>query len=124
MEQLRGEPTQEVENVSHRLRNGTFAYLTAFTLGRKLIFVRYNFKICVLSAINLRNLGPDLSKLSISDDKYSSSVSQDMIDVTGRESIPSLLAASYASSSWKKFTSFAGFWYPTLHYTALRNTTH
>ena len=78
-----------------------------FTLGRKLIvfFLRINYYICISSKINLRNLGPDLSKLSISDDKYNSSVSQDMIDVTGRKSIPSLLAASYASSSWKKLNS-------------------
>ena len=106
MEQFGGEPTQEVENISHRLRNGTFAYLTVFTLGKKLIiFLRLDYQICISSKINLRNLGPDLSKLSISDDKYNSSVSQDMIDVTGRKSIPSLLAASYASSSWKKLNS-------------------
>jgi hypothetical protein len=51
------------------------------------------------------NVGPDLSKLSIRDNKYSSSVNQDMKDVMGRESIPSLLAASYASSSRKKLNS-------------------
>ena len=51
------------------------------------------------------NVGPDLSKLSISEDKYSSSITQDMIDVTGRKSIPSLLAASYAASSWRKLNS-------------------
>ncbi len=39
------------------------------------------------------NVGPDLSKLSISEDKYNNSVNQDMIDVMGRKSIPSLLAA-------------------------------
>ena len=51
------------------------------------------------------NVGPDLSKLSISEDKYSSSVNQDMMDVAGRKSIPSLLAASYAASLWKKLNS-------------------
>ncbi len=51
------------------------------------------------------NVGPDLSKLSISEDKYNNSVNQDMIDVMGRISIPSLLAACYASSSWKKLNS-------------------
>ena len=53
----------------------------------------------------MRYLGPDLSKLSISDDKYSSVITQDMKDVTGRESIPNLLAASFATSSWKKLNS-------------------
>jgi hypothetical protein len=33
----------------------------------------------------MQYLGPDLSKLSISDDKYSSVITQDMKDVTGRE---------------------------------------
>jgi hypothetical protein len=55
--------------------------------------------------IYIWNVGPDLSKLSISEDKYNNSVNQDMIDVMGRKSIPSLLAASYASSSWKKMNS-------------------
>jgi hypothetical protein len=32
-------------------------------------------------------------------------MTQDMRDVTGRESIPNLLAASYAASSWKKLNS-------------------
>jgi hypothetical protein len=53
----------------------------------------------------MRYLGLDLSKLSISDDKYSSHMTQDMRDVTGRESIPNLLAASYAASSRKKLNS-------------------
>ena len=53
----------------------------------------------------MRYLGPDLSKLSISDDKYSSVITQDMKDVTGRKSIPNLLAASFATSSWKKLNS-------------------
>ena len=53
----------------------------------------------------MRYLGPDLSKLSISDNKYSSVITQDMKDVTGRESIPNLLAASFATSSWKKLNS-------------------
>ena len=51
------------------------------------------------------NVGPDLSKLRISEDKYNTSVNQDMIDVMGHKSIPSLLAASYASSTWKKLNS-------------------
>jgi hypothetical protein len=51
------------------------------------------------------NVGPDLSKLSISVDKYSSSVNQDMVDVMGRKSVLSLLAASHTSSSWKKLNS-------------------
>ncbi len=59
----------------------------------------------VTNSSNMRYLGPDLSKLSISDDKYSSVITQDMKDVTGRESIPNLLAASYAASSWKKLNS-------------------
>jgi hypothetical protein len=53
----------------------------------------------------MRYLGPDLSKLSISDDKYSSAITQDMKDVTGHESIPNLLAASFAASFWKKLNS-------------------
>jgi hypothetical protein len=51
------------------------------------------------------NVGPDLSKLSIREDKYNNSVNQDMIDVMGHKSILSLLAASYASSTWKKLNS-------------------
>jgi hypothetical protein len=53
----------------------------------------------------MRNLGPDLSKISISNDKYSSNMTQDMKDVTDCNSIPSLLAASFALSSWKKLNS-------------------
>jgi hypothetical protein len=51
------------------------------------------------------NVGPDLSKPCISEDKYNISVNQDMIDVMGHKSILSLLAASYASSTWKKLNS-------------------
>ncbi len=51
------------------------------------------------------NVGPDHSKLSISEDKYNNSVNQDMIKVMGHKSILSLLAASYASSTWKKLNS-------------------
>ena len=58
-----------------------------------------------LFVIYMWNVGPDLSKLSIREDKYNNSVNQDMIDVMGHKSIPSLLAASYDSSTWKKLNS-------------------